>query len=214
MFVNDRELLMLEPTLFRDVAWVGQRLVGGTGNVSGTTLSLTAQDVTFEDAKVTAGHVVLVGGAPYEVIERLTATTATISRIRVATGDPILPPSPTTAQPVSVVTFRPQIGMIHDQVLRMIGIEPGAAPEPGQPGEADITNPDALQRVEALGSLHLIYTAAAVLSPPQSSLWTRAEMYRQRFAAERHRAIARIDLDGDGLADATRRLNIIQFIRA
>ncbi len=214
MFASDRSLLVLEPTLFRDVVWVGQRLVGGMGDVAGTTLTLTSQDVTLEAANVEAGYVVLVGGAPYEVIERLTATTATISRIRASTGDGALPPTPVTAQAVAVVTFRPQIAMVHAQVLRLLGIEPGATAQPGTPSESSITNPEALEHIEALGAIHLILAAAAALSPPESALWARAEMYRQRFASERQRAIARLDLDGDGLADATRRLNIIQFIRA
>lgn len=214
MFASDRSLLVLEPMLFRDVVWVGQRLVSGTGDVAGTTLTLTSQDVTLEAAGVDAGYVVLVGGTPYEIIERLTASTATISRIRASTADGSLPPTPATSQAVVVMTFRPQIAMIHHQVLRMLGIEPGASPLVGLPGESSITNPGALERIEALGAIHLILAAAAALSPPESGLWARAEMYRQRFASERQRAIARLDLDGDGVADATRRLNVMHVIRA
>src|SRR3954470_14123560 len=70
MFASDRDLLAMEPNLFRDVGWVGQRLVSGTGGVAGTTLTLTAQDVDFEDGGVGAGCVVLVDGAPYEVLAR------------------------------------------------------------------------------------------------------------------------------------------------
>lgn len=214
MFVTDRGLLVLEPSLFRDVVWVGQRLVSGVGAVSGTTLAFTSQDVGLDAAGLTEGHVVTVAGAPYEVIERLSATSATISRLRASKGDAPLPPSPATGQPIAVVSFRPQIAMIHAQVLRMLGIEPGDGASGAGPNESDIKNPEALERVEALGAIHLIFAAAAALSPPNSSLWARAEMYRQRFACERQRAAARIDLNGDGQPDATRRLNFIQFFRA
>ena len=54
MFAQDRDLLALDPNLFRDVAWSGQRLVSGVGNISGTTLTLTSQDVTLEAAAITA----------------------------------------------------------------------------------------------------------------------------------------------------------------
>lgn len=30
MFIRDRDLLLHEPSLFRDVGWVGQRLVKGS----------------------------------------------------------------------------------------------------------------------------------------------------------------------------------------
>jgi len=41
----------------------------------------------------------------------------------------------------------------------------------------------------------------------------RAEWYRQRFALERTRVTAQIDLDADGKADALRTLNVFQMLR-
>jgi len=211
MFITDRDLLVLEPNLFRDAGWAGQRLVKGIGDVAGTTLTLTSQDVDLEAAGVEAGHIVSVGIVGYEVVERLSATTATISRLRVSTGDPVQAPSPAQEQQIEVFTFRAQIAMVHAQVLRLLGMEPD---EEEGPGEADITNPGALKRIEALGTLHLVFSAVAALGEPGSGVWARAEMYRDRFAAERRRAAARIDLDGDGVADATRRLSLVQLVRA
>lgn len=215
MFATDRDLLMLEPNLFRDVQWVGQRLVSGTGSISGTTLTLASQDVGLDAAGVAAGHIVVVDGAPYEVLARLSASTATISRLRDDPDGAALTPSPVTGKPVQVVTFRPQIAIVHWQVLRMLGIEPEAAPQ-GQPGEESITNPAALRTLEALGALHLVYAAAAgpgAGDARTSYEWGRMQIYRERFAAERQCAAARIDLDGDGLPDATRRLNVVQYVR-
>jgi hypothetical protein len=40
------------------------------------------------------------------------------------------------------------------------------------------------------------------------------ELYRQRFATERQRAAALIDTNGDGIADATRRLNVVNLVRS
>jgi hypothetical protein len=183
---------------------------------SSPTLTLTAQDVNFQDGGVGEGDVVLVDGAPYEVLERLTATTARISRLRDDPEGAALTPSPVTGKPVLVYSFRPQLGIVHGQVLRMLGIEPGAEPAEGEPGEGDITNPGALRQLEVLGALHLIFTAAAAPGATfrDSHEFNRAQIYRERFAAERQRAAARVDLDGDGLPDATRRLNAVQFVRA
>jgi hypothetical protein len=213
VFITDRDLLLIEPGLTRDVGWAGSRLLAGIGDVAGTTLTLTSQDLDFDEANVDEGHIVSVGSVAYEVIERLTSTTATISRLRVAIEDPVQAPSPGSDLPVEVFSFAPQISMIHAQVLRLLGIDPDD-PAEDEPTEEDITNPGALKRVEALGTLHLIFAAAAALGEPGSSVWARAEMYRDRFAAERRRAAARIDLDGDGIADATRRLNLVQLTRA
>lgn len=213
MFAVDRDLLMLEPTVFRDVAWTAQRVVNGTGSVAGTTLTLTFQDVDLASAGVEGGHVALVDGVAYEVVERQSATTATISRVRALATDPVITPSPATAKPVSIVTFRPQLAIVHAQVLRMLGIEPGVASAASVVGEGSITNPEALRLAEALGALHLVYSAAAALSPVDSPAWARAELYRERFARERQRVVALIDVDGDGKPDARRRMNLFQLER-
>mgnify|MGYP003513773835 CR=1 FL=1 len=44
-------------------------------------------------------------------------------------------------------------------------------------------------------------------------VWNRAQHYLQRADAERRRVQVRIDLDGDGQFDATRRPNILQLTR-
>lgn len=216
MFALDRDLLALEPNLFRDLGWVGQRLVSGTGGIAGTTLTLTAQDVDLEDAGVAEGCVALVDGTPYEIIERLSPTTATVSRLRARRTDPVITPSPVSGKAVSITSLRPQIAIAHDQVLRMLGIEPGDPGTPGRAVEEDITNPGAIAEVEAVGALYLAFAAAAgpgATDARQSHEWSRMLHYRERFAAARQRTAAHIDLDGDGLPDATRRMNIIQFIR-
>jgi hypothetical protein len=214
---TDRDLLIFEPDLFRDAAFIGQRLVSATGAISGTTLTISAHDVDLVAAGVTAGHVALVDGAPYEVIERLSATTATISRLRGAKTDPAIPPSPVTGKPTTIHTFAPQIAMIEHQVLRMLGIEPSLTPEalgdPAAVTAASIKNPEALNRAVSLGTLHLVFAAAAAVSPPDSPHWVRADLYRGRYENERQHAAAMIDTDGDGIPDATRRLNAMQLIR-
>jgi len=212
MFTHDRDLLLFEPNLFGDVAWIGQRLLDSTGTISGTTLTVAAPP-TLEDMLIDAGHVAVVNQVPYEVIERLSPTEATVSRPRADPEGPVIPPIEVTDEPTSVHTFVPQIALVHSQVLQMIGIPPNDEELDG-PTEQDVTNPGDLTRLESLGALHLIFSAAAALAPETSPLRARAEMYRDRFAAERRRAVARLDLNGDGLPDASRRLNVVQFMRA
>lgn len=216
MFATDRDLLALEPSLFRDLGWVGQRLVSGTGGIAGSTLTLTAHDADLEAAGITEGYIALVDGAPYEILERLSPTTAILSRPRAARTDPPLPPTPVSGKPVVIMSLRPQLAIAHAQVLRMVGIEPGDPGAPGRVVEEDITNPSALAFVEALAALYIAFAAAAgpgAHDARTSHEWSRMLLYRERLAAERHRTAAHIDLDGDGLPDAARRLNIIRFVR-
>ncbi len=222
-FATDRDLLILEPNLFRDVQWTAQRLISATATVSGTTL--TASGVDFAASGVEAGAVAIVDGVPVEVVSRTSATVLVVSRPRVGLDDAAIPPSPSTSKTLTIHTFRPQIELVHQQVLRMVGIdpfEPAAQVAAGGGGaltEAAILNPRALRLVEALGTLHLIFAGASAIggigsTGPDTPIALRARFYRERFDEARRRAAVRIDTDGDGIADATRYLNLMQLARA
>lgn len=211
MFTTDRDLLVLEPNVFRDAGWIGQRLLQGVGSVSGATLTLTSGDLAAPG--IAPGHVLIYETVACEVVAVLGATSATVSLLRARPGDPVIPPPALGAKGVTCWTFRPQAGLVHSQLLRMLGIEPDAAPGAAVT-EGSILNPGALAPAEALGTLHLVYSAAAALTGADSALAARSQMYRERFGQERQHAAAQLDLDGDGLADATRRLNLMQFIRS
>lgn len=218
MFASDRDLLVLEPGLFGEVGWMGQMLVRGVGTIAGSTLTLTSADADLASAGVGPGYVVRVGEVSYEVIERLSAMSVSVSRVRDEVVDPVRPPAAVSGGAVLVSTMRPQIRLVHEQVLRMIGLEPGGggSGRVGELGESAVTNPRTLARVEALGALHLIYAAAAAPGGDRSpaSWWGKAMLYRQRFAQERERVAAQIDVDGDGLPDVVRRLNVVVMGRA
>jgi hypothetical protein len=111
---------------------------------------------------------------------------------------------------VEVSTFAPQLALIHAQVVRMLGLAPSGSGG-GAPTEADVVNPDDLRLVEALGALHLVYAAASAAGA--EGMASKAAMYRERFSAERQRVVARVDLDGDGAPDATRRMNVVALSR-
>jgi hypothetical protein len=212
MFATDRDLLALEPSLFRDIAWTGQRLLSCSGDVAGTTLTITPSGADFAAAGIAPGHIALVNGTAYEVVEVLTGTTATISRLRTDPAGPVIPPDEGTGLPVSISTFAPQLRTVHDQLLRLLDIEPS---DPAAlPNESSITNTRALILIESLTALHLIFTAAAALAAPGSTLWHRVAHYRQRITEERPHVAALLDLDSDGLPDATRRLSTFALLRS
>ncbi|MCC6427209.1 MAG: hypothetical protein IT435_10360 [Phycisphaerales bacterium] len=214
MFITDRDLLAVEPNLFRDIVWAGQRLCKATASTLNTTLTITGADVDFNDAQIAPGHVATVDGASYEVVDVIAGNELTISRIRPTTADFAIPVSPMSDKPMWIVTFAPQIGVIHRQILRMLGLEPAGDSVPaGTPTEAHITNGIELAPIETFGALYLILSAAAAAAGPQSPLGIRAAFYRSLFSQERARAIAELDVDGDGRPELIRRMNIAALQR-
>lgn len=215
MFALDRDLLMYEPRLFLDAVWVGQRLFAGTGVVSGGVLS--SAGATFTAIGIEAGHVVNYKDASYEVAQVLTGTQLGLSVPRASAQDPVILAPDSASTGVAIYTFRHQRLIVHEQILRMIGIEPDLVAEPGVAlvTESSIVNPGALRRLEALGSLHLVFAAASASGGVgEGSVYSeKAAIYRERFAAERERVSVLIDTDGDGRADATRRATVMHLVR-
>ncbi|MFI4898391.1 MAG: hypothetical protein ACIARR_11255 [Phycisphaerales bacterium JB059] len=208
MFARDRDLLVLEPGVFREVAWLGQRLVRGVGSVSGTAMTMTSQDTGFDEAEVGEGHVVVIEGVALEVLSRTSGSELQVSRLRASDSGAALGVGTIVDGVVEVSTFAPQLAIVHEQVARMLGLgSPGGA----APTEADVVNPEDLRLVEALGALHLVYAAASAAGA--EGMASKAAMYRERFSAERQRVVARVDLDGDGAPDAVRRMNVVALTR-
>lgn len=214
MFTTDTDLLRLEPLLFRDLYWLGQRLSRGFATISGSTLTAIGLDVPFDQTPIGAGHVCTVEGVSYEVIERTSATTLAISRVRASDADPVITPSPVTSKPLHVAAFGPQRAIAHAQLLRQFGIEPDLPAQIGEPTADSIMNPGALVRLEALASLAMIFSAGGSLTPQVAELSARAERYASLYRREREGAAAILDLDGDGFPDAVRRARVIPLIRA
>ena len=217
MFATDIDLLTVEPNLFAEVGWSGQRLVSTTGTLSGTTLTLSGSDLAASG--IEAGCVVLMSGVPLEVMERLSTTTLKVSLVRWGRTGPAIPPVGMTSGLCEVWTLRPQIAIAHRHVLRLVGLSEGTPPPvtPGSDGaglgaSAVVNGPD-LSMLESLLALHIVYAAAGAGAPAGSGLKEKAEQYRLRAGSERGRVSALIDTNGDGVADATRRPSVIPWVR-
>lgn len=216
MFITDRDLAVLEPGLGRDVAWAGQTLARGTGTLSGRTVMIPSMRAF--DAGVRAGMLLVLGGATFEIISVDSDETVLVSSMRDSALDEArVPPGGVPPAPASIVTFGPQIQTVHRQILWMLGVSEYATADrpPGDPrvGRERITNPRDLALLEALGTLHLIYAGAEALLGADSVAAAKARVYRDRFNRERWRAAALIDTDGDGVPDATRRMNVSVLTR-
>lgn len=209
-FSTDRDLLIAEPQLFQDVPLAGQeRLRVADAVVTGT--ALTSASANFAAANVGAGDVALLAGVPVEILARPSATSLTVSRLRPRLSDAAIAPQPGTNLELVIRTFAPQAALVHEGLLRMLGIDPGGG---SALGEAMIVSLSVMAHLETLGTLERIFLGVIALTGDNGELWKKALAYHRRFAAACRSAKVRMDLDGDGRADFTRELGSIQFTRA
>jgi len=209
-FSTDRDLLALEPEAFTDAPLLGQTRIDVTdGQLDGTTLTSAAAD--FQTAGVEPGHVVLLGRTPCEVIERVDANTLTVSLPRVRPDDPPWPVSSLEAEAplrVRLRSFAPQAALVRDALLRMLGLTPD--------DEDAVVSLGAMARLEALGTLDLIYQLAATLTDDDAHsaiLHRKAAHHRANFLAARRAARIAIDTDADGHPNEHRRPGLLTLHR-
>lgn len=212
MFALDRDLLALEPTLFRDLQWAGQTLV--RGNIVSSALGAQFElDVDLTSRGVTPGSVVVALGVSFEVSDVLGATEFRVTLPRDTLESAAVSPGSIGSGLAWVVSFRAQIAIAHRNVLAMAGIDADAAPAPDVVTQDRIVNWRSLRYIEAMAALKLIWAAAGVGLDERHPANQRAAEYGARFREARHSAVLEIDTDGDGKADALRRLGAVWLVR-
>jgi hypothetical protein len=211
----DRDLLILEPRLFSDTAWIGQRLHRSTSaTIAAGGATVTDASAPFAGLGIAPGHVLMASTIPVEITEILSATQASISLARASALDPPIPARALSGTvTIECFTFAPQIAQVHTQIIRALGLVVGPTTDSGTLGEDRITNTADITHTVALGAIHLILAAASPLAADPSGIRAKADTYRERFAAARRALVAEIDTDGDGTADAIRRTSLIHLVR-
>jgi len=210
-FSTDRDLLALEPALFSEVLFASQKRVElSDGVIAGTTL--TSATANFESAQVDAGDVLLIADKPCEVVARNSATSLTISQLRDHISDDALPPGDGSSLAVVHRTFAPQAELIHDELLRLLGID---AEGHSTLTEDAIVSLSVMRDLGVLLTLARLYEAATTISNEDSFnlLRTKATSYRARFREAARSSVIHLDLDGDGHADTVRDLRSIGLVR-
>lgn len=209
-FSTDRDLLALDPNVFVDVPFAAQqRLRVQDGELDGTTL--TSVDADFELLGIEAGHVVLIDRIAYEVIDRLDAQMLTVSRPRARLSEALIPGDNGEELELLVRSFAPQAALVHDALLRLLGIDPDGADE-GLTEDA-VVSLSVMARLEALGTLERVYSGAAAIGGDNEALLTKVRHYRNRFREAAAQASVLIDVDGDGRADERRHLGLVRLTR-
>lgn len=206
-FCNDTDLMHWEPNVFRDASAVAQTLIAGTGDLAGTSFTLASGSLTA--AQVAAGCVAVLDGTINASLPVLSVASATQMTLSVLWGDLSNPVETNSAAgvPYSVRTFSAQSKLVSDLLRQAVGI----ADDP----EATIINPEALRRPCAMGTLMLLYRALAASASSGSGVWlTRADMYERLYTRSLRAAKVDLDLDGDGIADTRRELDLVRWTRS
>ena len=209
--IDDRDLLIREPSLFLDASSVATSVLSATdGIVSSGTLFSSSSD--FETPGIEFGHVVVVNGEALEVISRTDQNRIVVSKPRLLSTDTDIEPDTGSSLNLEVLTFTRLIAEVQAWVLGAFGID---ASDPVTPlDETAILNPEEVEPLIALRTLARAFAAASAIAPTDSSLSQRATLYAGLAAEARRQAKAVIDLDGDGIADATRHLDVVSLSRS
>ncbi|MGH7176809.1 MAG: hypothetical protein ACREJC_05455 [Tepidisphaeraceae bacterium] len=214
-YCSDIDLLFYEPNILRDAAFASQTLLSGTGQLAGTTFTISGS--SFTDSKTAAGQVIVLGdpfAGCYPIISIESGTSLTLSVLHdelfPVAGDPA--PAPVGTAPdilFTIRTFWAQRVIVSELLSRSAGLDRSRE---GEVAPA-ILNPQVLRRACALGTLQMIYSALSAASIDPGPLSIRADIYERLYRRAIQNTLVDIDLDGDGKPDATRCLGVLVLHR-
>lgn len=200
----DRDLLVLESRLFREVGFASQKLVQQSGTLSGTTLTLPGANLATRG--VQAGMVALLSSGDEvttcEIVSVTGATTCAVSAVRGdRAGSAIAPVIAPGSVGVVVFTFTPQLVMAREEIARLASLEEGEAIVPDGRGRL-------LQCVLALRD---VYQVAAAGGLAEGGLREKQRWYEQRARTETMRCVLGVEQAGGEALE--RRLFVGRLVR-
>jgi hypothetical protein len=203
MFASDRDLLIFEPALPREVDWAGQRLLdNAVGTLSGGIALALTTPASIAGMGLERGQLIRVSSVWGEIVEVVSSNLLAVSKLRTEPAGTPLPLASDGAglTGIRVLTYAPQRAVVHRQLIESLRLEADGI------GVEAVLNPRSVARVEALGTLHLLYAGAAAMAggPAGDALSQKAQMYEQRYQEQRATLVVRLDTDGDGQQDQTR----------
>jgi hypothetical protein len=209
--LSDRDLLLVEPSVFLDAQDIATILLSGVDAAVGGT-SLTAMSVDFSALDITSNHVIVIDSLPAEIIERIDAHNLTISRPRASTDDPLIPLPLAPSQPFSIGTFDRQSAFVEGWALGALGLNPVDSAQ--TPNLSAVLSPDDLKRLLVVRAIAAILAAASTRDISNEALSARADLYAEQSRQLIHGVKIELDLNGDGVADACRWLDVLTLMRS
>lgn len=206
LFSTDADLLGLEPGVFLDVPFGSQRQLRVTDAVvSGVTVT----SVTGGFASLVGRDVVVLRSSDADAVAAGVAS-VTDDNTLVLAGEPI-GLGATTGLRLDVVTYGPQAALVHDELLRAIGIDPDDAT--GDVDETMIVSVGLMGELEAMGVLARVYGAAAGIAGNHDGVMAKSRYWMGRYRSGLRGARVLLDVDGDGEADAWRSAGVGRLVR-
>ena len=214
-FSTDADILKYEPVLSGELHLPWQVLAAGTGGtLSGTSFAASSAD--FISALVTAGGVIYLQSADgsldgaYEIVSVDSATQLSVSVIRADSDDVAIAPPAASDISYRVSTFRPQASEASFQLTEYFGIGPG---NPASTIDVeDVLDTNVLKRASVFAVISTVYAMLASKAKDEN-FWKKSLHYQRLFEKARERCRLSIDVDSDGVADATRMGASIQLVR-
>lgn len=211
MLINDIHILRIEPRAFIDCQAAATKLLSGAdGELTGS--AFTSAGSNFVAADIGEGHVAVVNGEALEVDSRTSGTALEVSRPRADSADAKIAPASGSGLAFTIVTFERRAADDESWVLGALGIDPAQPVDPLN--ELSLVDAAPVERLIALRVIAGAYDVASSQDPADAALAAQATLYRRLAREQRHRTVAYLDRDGDGVPDTTRRIDVVQFTRA
>ncbi len=211
--ITDRDLAVVEPSIFIDAGNQATLLYGASNGAIATNTRFTSVGSDFAGKGIDLGHIITVD-TPSQVLEVTgpqSTDTVLVSRLRVDSTDPAITLDNTTGLTFSIYTFERAIDRAESWVLGALGlVDTGQVDDLD---ETDITNPEDVKRMIATLTIARVFAAAAAGAPADAALAAQSALYSTRVRETAHQTRALIDLDGDGLPEATRRIDVLALVR-
>lgn len=203
-FASDADLLACEPTVFTDVPLTNQQILQVTdAALSGVTVTSDTGGFSALEAEQVAvlrsGEADAAAFAIASVDDDHTLTLATApSHFAVSTGLTLMGR-----------TFAPQRQVIHEQLMRCLGLDPDGE----DLDESAVVSVGLVRRLETLGTLWKVYEAGSTLLGDNTLMAAKTAQYGRHFNRALAGAVVLIDADGDGLADEQRTPGVGRLVR-
>ncbi len=199
-FCNDADLAVWEPSVF-SVAGFGHQVVltAAAGTLTGD--ALVMGDAVLGD--VLPGMVASVATADgtatqlLEVVSVADASHAGVSVLRGRSAEDAEAPAISGSVKVTVVSFRPQIAAVGDQLLAAIGVASDRDTDPAK-ATADLTG---FRSAAIFGTLAAIFRGTAGDTAATNVALTKLNLYETLAAGARRGITGKVDEDGDGVAE-------------
>ncbi len=177
-FCDDVDLMVWEPGIFGASGFAHQALVkNAAGTLAGTALSMEVGVL----GAVAPGMVAMVEGSGlaqlWEVTAVADASHATVSSLRGRADEGAVPGLVSGAVTATVVSFRPQIAAIGDELLGLIGVASGR----GEAGET-VEQARGFRMACVFGVLAAVFRVLAAAEGASAVEAAKRDYYERRYA--------------------------------